>query len=91
MGAVNLQAKPAKLQEHWSPRVVSTFNGHEVMVVKAKGEFSCHSHPDTDDFFLVITWTTKFRSSPPVGLYFNWSNIKKQRPREVAAPTWWSH
>jgi len=24
------------------------------MVVKVKGEFNWHSHPDTDDFFLVI-------------------------------------
>ena len=24
------------------------------MVVKAKGEFNWHSHPDTDDFFLVL-------------------------------------
>jgi len=24
------------------------------MVVKVKGEFNWHSHPDTDDFFLVV-------------------------------------
>jgi mannose-6-phosphate isomerase-like protein (cupin superfamily) len=24
------------------------------MVVKAKGEFNWHSHPETDDFFLVL-------------------------------------
>jgi len=24
------------------------------MVVKAQGEFNWHSHPDTDDFFLVL-------------------------------------
>ena len=24
------------------------------MVVKVKGEFNWHSHPDTDDFFLVL-------------------------------------
>lgn len=24
------------------------------MVVKAKGKFNWHSHPDTDDFFLVL-------------------------------------
>jgi len=37
-----------------SPKIVSEFNGHDVMVVKAKGEFNWHSHPDTDDFFLVL-------------------------------------
>lgn len=54
MGTVNLESKLALFQEHWSPKVVSTFNGHDVMVVKAHGEFNWHSHPDTDDFFLVL-------------------------------------
>lgn len=54
---VNLQAKLATFAEHWSPRIVSTFNGHDVMVVKCQGEFVWHSHPDTDDFFLVLKGT----------------------------------
>ncbi len=51
---VNLEAKLAAFSEHWSPKIVGAFNGHDVMVVKAKGEFVWHSHPDTDDFFLVL-------------------------------------
>lgn len=51
---VNLEAKLAAFSEHWSPKIVAAFNGHDVMVVKAKGEFLWHSHPDTDDFFLVL-------------------------------------
>lgn len=33
------------------------------MVVKAQGEFNWHSHPETDDFFLVLkgTLTIKLR------------------------------
>jgi len=54
MGAVNLKDKLATFSEHWSPRIVADFNGHDVMVVKVKGEFNWHSHPDTDDFFLVL-------------------------------------
>jgi mannose-6-phosphate isomerase-like protein (cupin superfamily) len=54
MSAVNLKDKLAMFREHWSPRIVADFNGHDVMVVKVKGEFNWHSHPDTDDFFLVI-------------------------------------
>jgi mannose-6-phosphate isomerase-like protein (cupin superfamily) len=54
MTAVNLNAKLATFSEHWSPRIVAGFNGHDVMVVKVKGEFNWHSHPDTDDFFLVL-------------------------------------
>jgi mannose-6-phosphate isomerase-like protein (cupin superfamily) len=52
--AVNLAAKLATFDEKWSPRTVSIFNGHDVMVVKVEGEFNWHSHPDTDDFFLVV-------------------------------------
>jgi mannose-6-phosphate isomerase-like protein (cupin superfamily) len=40
--------------EHWWPKTVGAFNGHDIMVVKAMGEFVWHSHPDTDDFFLVL-------------------------------------
>jgi mannose-6-phosphate isomerase-like protein (cupin superfamily) len=29
-------------------------NGHDLMVVKVKGEFRWHKHDDTDDFFLVL-------------------------------------
>ncbi len=54
MNAVNLKDKLASFSEHWSPKIVSDFNGHDVMLVKAKGEFDWHSHPDTDDFFLVL-------------------------------------
>ena len=31
-------------------RTVATFNGHDVMVVKVKGEFVWHKHNDTDNF-----------------------------------------
>jgi mannose-6-phosphate isomerase-like protein (cupin superfamily) len=52
--AVDLAAKLAMFSEHWSPKIVASFNGHDVMVVKLQGEFVWHSHPETDDFFLVL-------------------------------------
>jgi mannose-6-phosphate isomerase-like protein (cupin superfamily) len=51
---VSLKSKLAQFDEHWAPRTIATFNGHEIMVVKAKGEFVWHSHDDTDDLFLVL-------------------------------------
>ncbi len=54
MSVVNLEQKFAAFTDHWSPKVAASFNGHDVMVVKVKGEFVWHSHPDTDDFFLVL-------------------------------------
>jgi mannose-6-phosphate isomerase-like protein (cupin superfamily) len=54
MKSVNLQEKLGCFSEHWSPKIVATYNGNDVMVVKVKGEFVWHSHPDTDDFFFVL-------------------------------------
>ena len=52
---VNLAQKLAQFDEHWSPRTVATFNGHDIMVVKVRGEFVWHHHDDTDDVFLVLS------------------------------------
>lgn len=52
--AINLAEKLALFTDHWSPKVIAAFNGHDVMLVKVQGEFVWHSHPDTDDFFLVL-------------------------------------
>ena len=54
---VNLAAKLGTFSEHWSPRTVAKFNGHDVMVVKVQGEFVWHRHDDTDDLFLVLKGT----------------------------------
>lgn len=54
MRPINLAEKLATFDTHWQPRVVGQFNGHDLLVVKVKGEFVWHSHADTDDFFLVL-------------------------------------
>jgi len=54
MPVINLAQKLSTFSNHWSPRIVERFNGHDIMVVKVRGEFTWHSHPDTDDFFLVL-------------------------------------
>lgn len=56
---INLAEKLSKFTEHWSPKIVSSFNGHDIMVVKVKGEFNWHSHADTDDLFLVLKGNIK--------------------------------
>lgn len=53
-GPVNLAEKLSQFSAHWSPKIVAGYNGNDVMVVKVLGEFNWHSHPDTDDFFLVL-------------------------------------
>ena len=54
MTSVSLAGKLAGFSEHWQPRTVAEFNGHDIMVVKAKGEFVWHKHDETDDLFLVL-------------------------------------
>ncbi len=55
MHVVNLAEKLSTFTQHWSPRIVGAFNGHDLMVVKVQGDFVWHDHPDTDDFFLVLS------------------------------------
>ncbi len=52
---VSLADALATFEEVYSPRIVSQLNDYKVMVVKVKGEFVWHSHPETDDFFLVLS------------------------------------
>lgn len=54
MQAINLADKLALFSEHFKPRTVGEFNGHDLMVVKVKGPFVWHKHDETDDFFLVL-------------------------------------
>jgi mannose-6-phosphate isomerase-like protein (cupin superfamily) len=52
---VNLAEKLDSFSDHWGPRSIAQFNGHDVMVVKVLGEFVWHQHDETDDFFLVLS------------------------------------
>jgi mannose-6-phosphate isomerase-like protein (cupin superfamily) len=54
MSSINLSQKLQLFSEHWSPKTVSLFNGHDIMVVKIQGEYHWHHHDDTDDFFYVL-------------------------------------
>ena len=51
---VDLVAALATFDEPWSPRIVGRYNGNKIFLAKARGEFVWHSHPDTDDLFLVL-------------------------------------
>jgi mannose-6-phosphate isomerase-like protein (cupin superfamily) len=51
---IDLRAKLAAIDEPWSPRIVAHYNRNKVFVAKARGEFVWHSHPETDDLYLVL-------------------------------------
>jgi mannose-6-phosphate isomerase-like protein (cupin superfamily) len=52
--SVSLAAALSTFTELWSPRIVGQVNDYDVRVGKVQGEYVWHSHPDTDEFFLVI-------------------------------------
>ena len=58
---INLEHKLSLFSETYSPKIIANYNGNDIMVVKIKGEFVWHSHPDTDDFFLVLKGQLKIR------------------------------
>lgn len=52
--AIDLSRVLARFHEPWQPRTVATLNDYDVRVVRTYGEFTRHSHPDTDELFLVL-------------------------------------
>jgi mannose-6-phosphate isomerase-like protein (cupin superfamily) len=59
--AIDLAAVLATFTEPWTPRTVGTLNDYDVRVVRAHGEFTPHSHPETDEFFLVLSGSLTIR------------------------------
>ncbi|OYQ27216.1 mannose-6-phosphate isomerase [Sandarakinorhabdus cyanobacteriorum] len=51
---ISLADKLAGISDHWNPRIVAGYNGNELRLVKLAGDFTWHSHPDTDELFLVL-------------------------------------
>ncbi|MBY8960280.1 MULTISPECIES: cupin domain-containing protein [Pseudomonas] len=57
--AINLAQKSALIDQQWSPRVVAEMNDYQFKVVRIEGEFIWHSHPETDEAFIVIEGTLR--------------------------------
>lgn len=59
--AVDLAAALAPFDEPWQPRTIAVLNDYDVRVVKTFGEFTRHSHPETDELFLVLAGSLTIR------------------------------
>ncbi len=56
MKPVDLAAVLASFEEPWQPRTVAVVNdAYDVRVAHTAGEFARHTHPDTDELFLVLS------------------------------------
>ena len=54
MKTINLSSAFDSFSEHWAPRIAGRYNGNEVRLARASGDFQWHAHEDTDELFLVI-------------------------------------
>lgn len=61
--AINFADKLSAIDTHWSPRVIAELNDYQFKLVKVRGEFVWHEHPDSDEAFVVLDGelTIRFR------------------------------
>ncbi|PPF89254.1 cupin [Clavibacter michiganensis] len=51
----NVLAALSTISAPWQPHRLTSVNDYDVKVVKLHGEFVWHTHPDTDELFLVLS------------------------------------
>jgi mannose-6-phosphate isomerase-like protein (cupin superfamily) len=51
---INLKEKLSKINARWSPKIVAQLNDYHFKLVKLQGDFVWHSHPETDEVFIVL-------------------------------------
>jgi mannose-6-phosphate isomerase-like protein (cupin superfamily) len=55
LSKINFDDKFSRLlDEDYSVRIIAKMNNYEFKIVKFKGEFVWHSHPDTDETFIIL-------------------------------------
>lgn len=50
----NLDTILGQLDAPWSPHLAASANDHDVKLARLTGEFVWHSHPNSDELFLVL-------------------------------------
>jgi mannose-6-phosphate isomerase-like protein (cupin superfamily) len=70
MEKTNVAAALGAFSEHWRPRIIGEVNGSKVQLAKLAGEFVWHKHPESDDFFYVVSGRIEidFRDAPTLVL-----------------------
>jgi mannose-6-phosphate isomerase-like protein (cupin superfamily) len=51
---INFANKFSLFAEQWSPKIIAQMNDYHFKIAKIQGEFVWHSHPETDETFIVI-------------------------------------
>jgi mannose-6-phosphate isomerase-like protein (cupin superfamily) len=59
--AVDLAHELSRFEAVFEPRTVALMNDYDIRLVKMRGEFTRHAHPETDEVFLVLTGSMTIR------------------------------
>ena len=51
---ISFSAKFAKFSEKFQPKIVAQMNDYHFKLARVEGDFVWHSHPETDEAFIVI-------------------------------------
>jgi mannose-6-phosphate isomerase-like protein (cupin superfamily) len=54
---IDVAAAFARFTERWQPHTIARINDYDIRIAKVAGEFAWHTHPETDEFFLVVDGT----------------------------------
>ncbi len=52
---VNIVRALDRFSELWTQKKIADLNDYEIKLAKLKGEFVWHTHPETDELFLVVS------------------------------------
>jgi mannose-6-phosphate isomerase-like protein (cupin superfamily) len=55
MTLVNIDSALASFDGHWQPHRLASVNDHDVKIARIQGEFVWHTHPNSDELFLVVS------------------------------------
>ena len=51
---INLSRKFELFSERWAPKVIAEMNDYQFKLVRIRGDFMWHDHPETDETFFVL-------------------------------------
>ena len=51
---IDLTDKLAAFDDLWQPKIIAQLNDYHLKLAKIEGDFIWHSHPETDELFLVL-------------------------------------
>lgn len=56
---INLAEKLDLFTEQWSPKIIARYEDFHFKLAKLEGDFVWHSHPESDEAFLVVEGTLR--------------------------------